>query len=55
MWLKHCPKCGGDLYLDRDGDGQYVSCLQCGRMIYLDRDGRIESPNAKRTRAWRKE
>ncbi len=34
-WLKGCNKCGGDLYLERDKFGSYVSCLQCGA-IRLD-------------------
>jgi ssDNA-binding Zn-finger/Zn-ribbon topoisomerase 1 len=24
-----CPKCGGNLYLDRDFNGWYEQCLQC--------------------------
>ena len=31
MWrLKGCPKCNGDIFLDRDIDGWYERCLQCG-------------------------
>lgn len=26
--LKGCPRCGGDLYLNDDGEWE---CLQCGR------------------------
>ncbi len=30
MWkLKNCPRCGGDLFIDRDIDTWYVQCLQC--------------------------
>jgi reverse gyrase len=25
-----CPRCGGDLFLDKDIDGWCESCLQCG-------------------------
>ena len=25
-----CPKCGGNLYIDRDFNGWYEECLQCG-------------------------
>jgi hypothetical protein len=25
-----CPKCRGNLYLDRDFNGWYEECLQCG-------------------------
>jgi len=27
-----CPKCGGNLYLDRDYIGWYEQCLQCSFM-----------------------
>ncbi len=31
MWrLKGCPKCKGDIFVDRDIDGWYERCLQCG-------------------------
>ena len=28
--FKGCPRCGGDLYLDEDEYGKFLSCLQCG-------------------------
>ena len=33
---KHCPRCGGNVYLDRDYDGWYERCLQCSYTHYLD-------------------
>lgn len=31
LWkLKKCPRCHGDLFLDRDTDGWFEQCLQCG-------------------------
>jgi ribosomal protein S27AE len=31
MWrFKSCPKCGGDVFIDRDMNGWYEQCLQCG-------------------------
>jgi hypothetical protein len=27
-----CPKCGGNLYLEKDYNGWYEQCLQCGHM-----------------------
>jgi DNA-directed RNA polymerase subunit M/transcription elongation factor TFIIS len=31
MWkLKTCPRCQGDLFVDRDADGWFQQCLQCG-------------------------
>ncbi len=33
MWLKSCPRCGGDLYTDKDVYGSYIACLQCGHYL----------------------
>ncbi len=30
MRFKGCPKCNGDVLLDRDHYGWYEQCLQCG-------------------------
>ena len=30
VWLKGCPKCKGDLFLDGDSYGKFQSCIQCG-------------------------
>jgi hypothetical protein len=27
---KECKRCGGDLFLEKDAEGTYVSRLQCG-------------------------
>jgi hypothetical protein len=27
--LKTCPRCHGDIYLDRDHNGWFEKCLQC--------------------------
>ena len=34
-FLKECPKCGGDLYLDPLISGDFVKCLQCGLEVKL--------------------
>ena len=34
--FKGCKRCGGDLFLERDSEGIYISCLQCGA-IYTKR------------------
>ncbi|MDD5338261.1 MAG: hypothetical protein PHG35_02465 [Dehalococcoidales bacterium] len=28
--FKGCKRCGGDLFLERDFDGEQITCLQCG-------------------------
>ena len=33
---KGCKRCRGDLFLERDEYGVYVSCIQCGA-IYAER------------------
>jgi uncharacterized protein YbaR (Trm112 family) len=33
MWLKACPRCRGDLFLDSDAYGRFVSCIQCGNIL----------------------
>jgi hypothetical protein len=34
--LKSCPRCRGDVVIDRDMDGWYEQCLQCGCQRYLE-------------------
>ena len=35
LQLKGCPRCQGDLVLDKDHFGWYQSCIQCGMNIDL--------------------
>lgn len=30
LYTKACPRCSGDIKLDRDNFGVYAKCLQCG-------------------------
>lgn len=30
IMAKSCPKCGGDVYQERDAYGPYLACVQCG-------------------------
>jgi len=37
MWkLDMCPRCGGDIFVDRDMDGWYEECLQCSHRHDLE-------------------
>jgi len=37
MWrFKSCPKCKGDIFIEKDRDGWYEHCLQCGLLRYLN-------------------
>ena len=42
MWLKSCPRCRGDLVLDSDYYGNYVSCIQCGASLDKSQQGLLE-------------
>jgi uncharacterized protein YbaR (Trm112 family) len=35
FWLKACPRCKGDLYLDVSSRGKDIVCLQCGYRRYI--------------------
>ena len=48
MWLKACPKCGGDMYRDSDIRGEYRQCLQCGYTLYEEQHPR--RPVARRAK-----
>ena len=47
LWLRACPKCGGDLRLQPDVTMSYVECVQCGLELnpvqerLLRRHGRV--------------
>lgn len=32
IMLKSCPRCNGDLLVERDEQGWYVECIHCGYM-----------------------
>ncbi len=58
--LKACPKCHGDLYLERDQYGRYMSCLQCGYLkellgelaeVSFSKQSRLTSAEAERLAA----
>jgi len=50
---RHCPRCGGNLYLDTDHYGWYEQCLQCGciRDLPVVRAGASEETVANVTTA----
>jgi DNA-directed RNA polymerase subunit M/transcription elongation factor TFIIS len=48
IFFKACPKCHGDLYIDKDAYGQYVECLQCGYSKDLTSD-QVQEIMAKRS------
>ena len=46
IYFNACPKCHGDLTMNQDGYGAFVSCLQCGFMRDID-----AKPASAKTRA----
>ncbi len=38
FWSKACKRCSGDVYLNNDIYGHYVSCIQCGAVIVDSED-----------------
>ncbi len=32
--FKACGRCTGDMYLEEDSDGPYLTCLNCGHVAY---------------------
>ncbi|MBI2847047.1 MAG: hypothetical protein HYX82_04110 [Chloroflexi bacterium] len=38
MWLKACPKCKGDMFIDHDAYGYFKECLQCGYLVDINID-----------------
>ena len=44
VWLKECPRCQGDLFLDQDHFGKFKTCIQCGYMRDLVEGVVVENP-----------
>ena len=36
LMFKACPRCQGDMYINRDIYGEYKECLQCGLMLEVE-------------------
>ncbi len=41
--LSSCPRCGGNLVLDRDIDGYFKRCIQCSFSVSVSTPFKIES------------
>jgi hypothetical protein len=33
VYLKACPRCRGDLFVERDQRSRFLTCLQCGHVL----------------------
>ena len=45
--FKRCKRCGGNLYLECDEHGFYVSCIQCGAVYEKFVEWGIKRSNSK--------
>ena len=45
---KRCPRCNGDLFIDRDQYGLFLQCLQCGYLRDLRMQFRGEEQKSVR-------
>jgi hypothetical protein len=43
MWLGACPRCRGDLHLELDHFGEFISCLQCGTILDEGQEGSLRA------------
>lgn len=49
MWkLKSCPRCGGDIAIEREFDGWYENCLQCGYLHEIPRTFEVRQPSSNK-------
>ena len=46
--IKNCPRCKGDLFLDKDTNGWYEQCLQCSCRHELKEIAQFEEEPGKR-------
>ena len=46
--FKGCKRCGGDLFLERDSEGAYISCLQCSAIYVRRLKPSIKKPTLKK-------
>ena len=46
---RKCPKCGGNIYLDKDYCGWYEQCLQCSHTCYLETVVEVRGPMSRKS------
>lgn len=44
MWLKACPRCNGDLYIEYQVGETNVVCLQCGHILTKAQEDQLRRP-----------
>jgi hypothetical protein len=46
-FLKACPRCQGDVHINKDMYGEYKECLQCGYMVDIVKPSPFAIPEIK--------
>lgn len=54
LYFKACPRCRGDMHINRDIYGNYKECLQCGFMLDLRKPDNLHSQLGVGSRSKRK-
>jgi len=54
LYFKACPRCQGDMHINRDMYGEYKECLQCGYMLDMAKANSLFSLTATTTAKTRK-
>ena len=52
IYFGACPKCHGDVMLNRDGFGSFLSCLQCGLMRDVESKPAVAAKPKPATPVW---
>lgn len=52
IYFGACPKCQGDLALNRDSYGSFFSCLQCGLMRDVENEPKAVVKTRPAVPAW---
>ncbi|MBI4504495.1 MAG: hypothetical protein HY691_03085 [Chloroflexi bacterium] len=47
LWLRGCPRCGGDLADAGFGLETYVECLQCGKTLTAEQEAAVRSASRR--------
>ena len=55
IYFGACPKCHGDVTLNRDGYGRFLSCLQCGLLQDVASNSPVMAKSTRKAPVWNRE
>jgi hypothetical protein len=47
VWNRKCKKCQGQCYVEKNEDGEYLTCIQCGCTEKLEERKPVAAPVAR--------